>query len=255
MSKYITDSQALLSSVPFSVLRDEDKDKLARAIAPELVKIIGNAAIFPRIEEMSEAVLDILAYDLKVDWYEYSAPIENKRCAIKEAMFVHRYKGTKYAVETALHSVFTDAKVEEWFEYGGEPFHFKLTVYGSSSGNDLKGLIARIQYAKNLRSVMDNVLFVITPEKPLMAFVSAKCIAKRKRIGVTLHSKDDSVFRANAGINFGVKSVGYGKRIGVAFQSTDDSVCTAQACVFSGTQKSAAIKRIRAELIYKEAQQ
>lgn len=251
MSKYITDSQALLSSVPFSVLRDEDKDKLARAIAPELVKIIGNAAIFPRIEEMSEAVLDILAYDLKVDWYEYSAPIENKRCAIKEAMFVHRYKGTKYAVETALHSVFTDAKVEEWFEYGGEPFHFKLTVYGSSSGNDLKGLIARIQYAKNLRSVMDHTVFVIIPPNPAEVFAGGKRSAESKTTGITVPFTGGSASIRAAPIYAAAKRILLSsKTIGANAQFAKDSVSIRAAPYYIAATSCVKIKTVHAAVYY-----
>lgn len=170
---------------------------LGRVISDYLAKnceLMDREIIYAAMDKLSEAVLDILAYDLKVDWYEYSAPIENKRRAIKEAMFVHRYKGTKYAVETALHSVFTDAKVEEWFEYGSEPFHFKLTVYGGTNNGGLKNLYLKIQYAKNLRSVMDDVIFVIIPEMSIEVFCGAICTALSKERRVNFKTADDGTF-------------------------------------------------------------
>lgn len=194
MSSYITDESALVGSLPFSISRNDDKERLAEAIAAELVKLVGNtdcAAIFPRVDELPEQVLDILAYDLKIDWYEPSAPIANKRRAVKEAMFVHRYKGTKYAVETALHSVFQSAEVQEWFEYGGEPFHFKLTVYGGSGSSNLKSLVARIQYAKNLRSVMDMVEFTLEPDGKIEAYFGAKIAGIIKNLQAKITAEFD----------------------------------------------------------------
>lgn len=197
MSKYADSGGVLLGAFPYALARDEDKEKLAESIAQPLAKTVSDtdkALIFPAVDNLPEAVLDILAYDLKIDWYEAAAPIENKRRAVKECILVHKYKGTKYAVETALHSMFTNAKVEEWFEYGGEPFHFKLTVYGSTTGGGLKNLYLKVQYAKNLRSVMDDTLFIVIPDKTAEIFVGAKQAARSKRIGAAVSHSDDSVF-------------------------------------------------------------
>ena len=191
MSNYITEADALISSLPFSVTQDEDKEKLAKIVAEELIKTVeltDKALFLSKIKELSEDLLDILAYDFKVEWYDVKAPIENKRKAIEECIIVHKYKGTKYAVETALHSMFKDAKVEEWFEYGGEPFHFKLTVYGGSSAGGLKNLYQKLQYSKNLRSVMESVVFVISPDSPAYMYAGVKLAGMTKRIGARISS-------------------------------------------------------------------
>ncbi len=196
MSSYLNDDKALLCSLPFALARDDDKKSLAAAIAKELVKLIvstDNAAIFPRIDKLPEQALDILAYDLKIDWYEADAPIGNKRRAVKDCILVHKYKGTKYAVETALLSMYNSAAVTEWFEYGGEPFHFRVKVFGST-GSGLKTLHLKIQYAKNLRSVMDSVEFVLTPDSDIEIFVGARLAALEKWICAALINQNDDVF-------------------------------------------------------------
>ncbi len=173
MSSYITDENALLCSLPFALARDGDKESLAAAVAGELVKVIGYtdmAAIFPQIEKLPEGVIDILAHDLDISWYDAAAPLKNKRAAVRDCILVHKYKGTKYAVETALKSMYNSAEVQEWFEYGGEPFHFRVSVYGST-GSGLKTLYLKIQYAKNLRSVMDNIEFTLIPDKNFETYV------------------------------------------------------------------------------------
>jgi len=198
MSKLITDEKALLCSLPFALARDDDKDKLAAAVARELVRVVGfsdMAAIFPQIEKLPEGVLDILAHDLDVSWYDASAPLKNKRAAVRDCILVHKYKGTKYALETALKSMYNSARVQEWFEYGGEPFHFRVSVYGST-GSGLKTLYLKIQYAKNLRSVMDNIEFTLIPDKNFEMYVGSRLAALQKHIYARLSGGNNDVFAA-----------------------------------------------------------
>ncbi len=82
------------------------------------------------IDAMNEKYLDLLAYELNITWYLYDAPVEKKRKIIKEARHVHWKLGTKWAIEYVLSIYFTSAEVHEWFEYGGEPGHFKVTSQG-----------------------------------------------------------------------------------------------------------------------------
>lgn len=217
MSELITEPSALLAAFPYSLQRDDDKAALAEAIAGELVKVLAQtncAAVLPRVDELPEAVLDILAYDFKVDWYELDAPIWNKRQAIKECMLVHKYKGTKYAVETALRSMYNSAEVKEWFEYGGEPFHFTVKVYGATSAG-LKNLYLKIQYAKNLRSVMDMVSFVLVPEQDVETYFGAQIASIQKRLSAVLRDDNEDVYTTTESGFTGVSLVSLAKRIKV----------------------------------------
>lgn len=254
MSKFIDSGAGLLQGFPYSLSRDDDKQKLAESIADELALTAADtvkALIFPCIDELPETVLDTLAYDFKVDWYEYSAPIRNKRNAIKECILVHKFKGTKYAVETAVHSLYDKAEVREWFEYGGEPFHFKIKVFGSSSEN-IKHVYQKIQYAKNLRSVLDSVAFVLIPEGDMEMFVGVINSALNKRTAAEVRSDDDSVYTASAdSLSVGIKPVGkikrifsrleYGRRSDLRGISADTSV---------GMSAGAEVKRICSTLEY-----
>lgn len=200
MSKRVDTGESLLGSFPYSLSRDDDKTKVAESIADELAKTVSNtemAKIFPAIDSLPEAVLDMLAYDLKVEWYEYDAPIKNKRITIKECIWVHKHKGTKFAVQAAVHSLYDRADVQEWFEYSGEPFHFRITVYGSSSGR-IKTLGKKILYAKNLRSVLDSVAFVLVPESDLNVYVGMANAALKKSDKAEIISDDDTVYSTQA---------------------------------------------------------
>lgn len=198
MSKKITVKENLLETFPYGLARDENKEALADVVAAELVKLlcsVDKSLIYTRIDELDEAVLDILAYDLKVDWYDTEAGIENKRQAIKECILVHKFKGTKYAVETAMRSMYDKVAVSEWFEYGGEPYHFRIAIYASTNDAGKRSkIIGKLQYAKNLRSVLDEVIFEIIPDKPLETFIGVKACGISKRIHSVAEQDDTSIF-------------------------------------------------------------
>ena len=41
---------------------------------------------------------------------------------------MHRYKGTKYAIEEIFKTLNIVGNVEEWFNYGGKPYYFKVIL-------------------------------------------------------------------------------------------------------------------------------
>lgn len=192
--------RVLKDDIQFAALGEAISEQLAenRQLAKKLI-------IYATIERLPEEVLDALAYDFKVDWYEINAPIWNKRQTIKEAISVHQFKGTKYAVETALHSMFMSAEVQEWFEYNGEPYHFKVVVYGNTSSN-LKKLNSKLLYAKNLRSVLDDVRFVLITD-PIDVYagmaIALQAIAKKSEF----KTDDDGVFSSDGNFCFGAAFV------------------------------------------------
>ncbi|MCD8355855.1 MAG: phage tail protein I [Clostridia bacterium] len=84
--------------------------------------------IYYRIEELDETMLDILAADLHADWYDYDGSIEQKRAVIKNNVAIHRKMGTVAGLKTVIESVMGTAELEEWFQYGGEPYYFRVLV-------------------------------------------------------------------------------------------------------------------------------
>ena len=125
------------NSLPPALKNDPDMMALAQTISAQLQTTaaeIRKNIIYARIDELDEATLDVLAYDLHVDWYDYSYPIEVKRRTIRDSIQVHRRLGTKYAVEKALGAVYPGTKVEEWFEYGGDPYKFRVVIGATEAG-------------------------------------------------------------------------------------------------------------------------
>lgn len=152
-----------MAKFPPALKKDESMAALGQIIADELhitAEETRKNIIYPNIDGLSEKWLDILAYDLHVDWYDYDYPIETKRAIIKDSVKIHQKLGTKYAVETALRNVYKNATVSEWFEYGGKPYYFKINI--DTGGNSLQenayfDILRKVQFYKNLRSHCDGI--------------------------------------------------------------------------------------------------
>jgi phage tail P2-like protein len=100
--------------------------KALNDIIPGLSQSVGNLTTWDKIGELSESELDSLAWELNILWYDKSATIETKRELILNSDKVYRHLGTKWAVENVVTTYFGEGSVQEWFEYGGEPGHFRV---------------------------------------------------------------------------------------------------------------------------------
>lgn len=96
----------------------------------EIIKSLHQKAslltTWDKLDKLSEQELDMLADELYITWYNKMADVEIKREIIKNSDMVYRKLGTRWAVENVIFSYFGDAILQEWFEYSGEPGHFKI---------------------------------------------------------------------------------------------------------------------------------
>ena len=164
-------SKASLMQVYPSVL---DRDKLFNALGQTVAEEIGaaflqtkHANIYNRIAELDEGVLDILAQDFNVSWYDYDFQIDTKRRVIAAAFSVHRHLGTTGAMVTAVSAIWPNSSVEEWFQYGGDPYYFRVLVEANQEGGEpirFSDIDKTVQLYKNERSWLDggSVILKIT---------------------------------------------------------------------------------------------
>ncbi len=127
----------------------------------ELKRHIINVLIYPRIDEIEdEKLLDLLAWQFHIEGYEQAQTIQEKRNLIKNAIELHRYKGTPYAVKKVFQALGLDATLQEWFDYDGDPYKFKVLVQSIIQDEDIYiRLIKLINEYKNVRSWLDAIGF------------------------------------------------------------------------------------------------
>lgn len=156
--------------IPSSVADDS-----ARAYN-EMAERLGSLDVTPvlvyLIDAVPAATLPVLAEQFRVTRFEWRlAQTESQqRTLIKTAIERRRYRGTPYAIERGLEVLGFGGTVSEWFEYGGEPYYFRVTVEAvagrSVSFADTAELLAMIKEYKNVRSWLDAVMLrIVTPSE------------------------------------------------------------------------------------------
>ena len=159
----------LLQILPASISGDKNVQAIAKALPPDLQSVSRDtreALIVSRIDELPDAILDLLAWQWHVDFYEPERlSLESKRNLVKSSIPMHRKKGTKWAVEETLRAIGIEPEITEWFEYGGEPYRFRVNGMirrplspGETWGSDTYSLARRaIMETKSERSWLDSL--------------------------------------------------------------------------------------------------
>lgn len=100
----------------------------ARNQLRRLLRFAERTRTFSDIDELDEEVLDALAIELRTPKYRETFPVEVKRKVIKNSLIYFARAGTKASVVDLIQDIYGGAYVEEWFEYGGVPGHFRIVL-------------------------------------------------------------------------------------------------------------------------------
>jgi len=115
--------------------------------------------LYSRIDEQPEEVLDLLAAELRTQYYRDDMDIMTKRQLVKNTLIWYMTAGTPEAVEELAENVFGSGKVEEWFEYGGKPYCFRIATDAHMDEARMSEFCAMIARVKNTRSHLDALEF------------------------------------------------------------------------------------------------
>lgn len=180
------DDIPIKETLPDSIRKDRTVQDICEAIEKEMQAVnraTGYCLLLPRLDELSEALLDELAWEYHVDFYDQTLPIEQKREMVRQAIESHRKKGTAAVVRNVVSIILQDGRVEEWFQYGGEPYHFRviLIMGPMASEETIQKLVDTIYAVKNVRSWLDYVQFHRESEGRIY-FGGANAVHKRVEI-------------------------------------------------------------------------
>jgi phage tail P2-like protein len=103
-------------------------------------------------------ILPFLAWEADIDISGLSTTA--KRGVIAAAFKSARYAGTAQSIVDIVDGFAADATVEEWFDYAGTAFHFRVLINAIGivySAEDLAWLEATVNKRKNVRSVLDSI--------------------------------------------------------------------------------------------------
>ena len=161
MKKFISDV-SLLDLIPFNFKGNEETENILKTIdfilRERFIKKIPEVILMDRIDKLEEWKVDELALDLHVDYYKSDLPLKKKKELVKTSLLTHRTKGTPFALEVITTILFERGEVQEWFEYDGDPYKFRISTLDSvTDPESLKEIIESIFAVKNVRSWLDSI--------------------------------------------------------------------------------------------------
>lgn len=149
---------SLTDILPDSIAGIQEVQDAAKAIDPEMISVsqsIREALILSRIDELSEQVLDLLAWQYHVDNYEpLSLAIEQKRAQVRDAILIHRKKGTPWALKQELKNI---GYPVELIEDTGEPYIFDLHVLLNGQADAAAVYNAAVKAAKRAKNARSKI--------------------------------------------------------------------------------------------------
>lgn len=155
-------------------------------IVPELSTAIKRLSTWDHIDDMSHSELDALAWELNIPWYDSSATLEIKRDVVKNSDKIYKHIGTKWAVENIIRTYFGDGYIMEWFEYEGEPGHFRVYSSNPSLNNErLAEFLALLNKTKRASAKLDGISITLDAELVLS-------------VGVALHEVGNETYAIGA---------------------------------------------------------
>lgn len=147
--------------LPYSLSQDPVLVAMFEALVIQLKEAYDEADLLydlVNIDKLPEPLLDVIAYEKHVDFYDNQLTIDQKRELIKSSISWHRKKGTRWAVERVVSIVYPNANVYEWFEYDGHKYCFKIEVDEPFiASKDMKRLRELVEATKNKRSWLEYI--------------------------------------------------------------------------------------------------
>ncbi len=157
----------LLSVLPENLSRPETQ-ALSAAVKhglQSLQRYARAAPLYAAIEELPEEALNLLAVELRVQYYEPDAKRKVREGMIKQTVAWYLRGGTGSVLEEYLGTLFQGGTLQEWYAYGGKPYFFKAIVGLGLSDviavGDGEKIIDRIHTYKNVRSWLEALMFRI----------------------------------------------------------------------------------------------
>lgn len=170
---------SLFDLLPDSIAGIQEVQDTAKAIDPEMLSVsqsIREALILSRIDELPEPVLDLLAWQYHVDNYEpLSLPIEQKRAQVRDAILIHRKKGTPWALKQELKNIGFPVEIDE---DTGQPYIFDVRVLLNGQADTTavyEAAVKAAKRAKNVRSKIGTIGMTAKTEGTIYPAAAAVC--------------------------------------------------------------------------------
>ena len=174
------DSQ-IAQILPDYLSSNAEVQAMSYAISQAIKKLIdycSNIGVYAVVDTLPEYALDMLAVELDTQYYDTSFSVEVKRDIIKNTLVWYLKAGTPSAVAELIAAVFGEGEVQEWFEYGDQPYFFKIETNATMTPEIDAQFGKMLERVKNARSHIRAIEIHRTIEQP---YFSGACALSEYR--------------------------------------------------------------------------
>lgn len=158
----------LTSLLPSHLSGDPSTQAFAFALRAQLRKmltLISRACIWTRLDQLDGQTCDAVAAQLRTPNYDDTYPIETRRALVAGTITYYVRAGTPAALTDAVGAIFGDGEIEEWFDYGGNPFLFRVsTTNPAVTDENVSKFEEACNNVKRLTAHLDGVQLLLTTE-------------------------------------------------------------------------------------------
>lgn len=125
--------------LPISIRSGVKAQAISYAIKQQIQRILlyaKRARLYAAIDELPEEILDLLAVELRTQYYNQEYSADTKRRLVKNTLLWYTKAGTPAAVQELIEVIFGDGVVIDWYDYDGEPGYFKVQTTNMSVSGD-----------------------------------------------------------------------------------------------------------------------
>ena len=146
-------------------MRNEQTIAISYSVQKALQKLLNyveTCAIYGALEKMPDHILDLMAIELRTQYYNQNAPRKIRETMISKTMEWYMKGGTGSVLAEYLATVYGGGGITEWYEYNGEPYHFKAMVLVDETVSvpieECRKIIEKITAYKNVRSWLEALI-------------------------------------------------------------------------------------------------
>lgn len=167
--------------LPYNLSSQTGTQALAYAVGRQVDKLLVMAermVIWADLDRVPEQLLDYLAAELRTPAYSADYPVETKRTLVRQSLLFYATMGTPGAVDQLIQAIFSTGHIQEWFEYGGEPHHFRATIGAGGltiTPEALEELRRVLSSVKRLSSWLDSIATITPMESRPVRVAAAPC--------------------------------------------------------------------------------
>lgn len=161
--------------LPANLASQVETQAFAYAVGRQIKKLCAYsdaARTYAAIETMPEYLLDYMAVELRTPSYDENYSLKTKRALIQGSLLFYTQMGTPAAVNRIIETIFETGYIEEWFDYDGDPHHFRAYVGdgGEVGPGELEELRRVLASVKRLSSWLDDIITITKMDPEILTF-------------------------------------------------------------------------------------